>query len=320
MNMRPSPESSLSPEAKAQQELNRFLYNPALDDLANLFGVSELPVGEQDRLEALQAVAAEHWDARKGEERQVVNWDNELLDQEGSELWTVIFEAADKLGLVQDSAPVNTKPDSLVILGGANKAPLDRLRYGIENTEDFGQVAYLGSSRAIKTDAEKLKTADYAPGAETEYDLGSAAFETMLGAKLVDEINQERGGDIWGMRLYEFVHNGIQKHGFVLSTPQKIGARRATTTDNYRFFADRAELSTDPNHSVVAVTTGFYTAAQHLPAVRELTLKYGTSLETIGHSAEYSGVKRKPSQLLQENKAAIDAAMKLHLALKGHEV
>lgn len=307
-------EQNVSSEIMARHELGAFVNNLGLSKIAELFGVEELPEPTEERLQVLQKVATEHWDFRKGAERQAVNWNDELLDQEGSEQWNTVFEAADKLGLVKDTEPKNKHPNSLVILGGANKAPLDRLRYGLEKVEDFDQVAYLGSSRPV-SDAEREKAADYAPNAQTEFDLGCGAFETLLGAKMVDEISIERDGDTWGMRLYEFDRNGEMKHGFVLSTPQQIGERRATTYDNYKFFADRAELAEHPGHTVVAVTTGFYTAGQHLPAVQELTKVYGTEVETIGHSAEYSGVVRKPSQLLQETKAAIDAAVRLEQTL-----
>jgi hypothetical protein len=165
------------------------------------------------------------------------------------------------------------------------------------------------------SDAEREKAKDYAPTAQTEFDLGCGAFETLLGAKIVDEVNEVRHGDIWRMRLYEFEHSGVLKQGFVLSTPTTIEGRRATTYDNFRFFADRAEVADHPDTSVVSVTTGFYTAAQHLPGVQELTLPYGVNLETIGHDAAYSGVVRKPAQLLQETKAAVDAAVRLQSAL-----
>lgn len=303
-----------SAEDLARKELGNFSSNPGLAEMADLFGVHELPSGSSDRLSLLQEIAQDHWDFRKGAERQAVDWNVALLDEEGSEQWTAVFEAADKLGLVTDSEPVNKHPNSLIILGGANRAPLDRLRYGLENVEDFDLLAYLGSSRPV-SEAEREKAADYAPNAQTEFDLGCGAFETLLGARMVDEYTIERDGDTWGTRLYEFERDGETKHGFVLSTPQQIGDRRATTYDNYKFFANRAELKDDPGHTVVAVTTGFYTTGQHLPGVQELTLPYGTQLETIGHSAEYSGAKRKPSQLLQETKSAIDAAVRLDTKL-----
>lgn len=298
----------------AQSTLETFSYNAGLSDLAELFGVAELPKTIGQRLEALQLLAAEHWDFRKGAERQTTDWNNDLLDQPDSRQYQVVFEAADKLGLVHSSIAVDKNPDFLVILGGANRAPLDRLRYGTEQTASFGQVAYLGSSRVV-TDDEREKAQDYAPNAKTEFDLGCGAFETLLGAHKVDEIIEVRNGDTWGMRLYQFERSGEDKYGFVLSTPQIIGKRRASTYDNYKFFADRAELAENPGTSIVAVTTGFFTLGQGIPAVKELTLPYGVTVETIGHDAAYSGVTRKPSQLLQETKSAIDAAVKLHNAL-----
>lgn len=282
--------------------------------MASLFGTETLPENPAERLLALQKVATAHWDFRKGAERQAVDWNVEAIDQEGSEQWNTIFSAADKLGLVRDSEPQTKNPNSLVILGGANKAPFDRLRYGLEQVYNFEIAAYLGSTRPV-SEAEREKAKDYAPTARTEAELGYGAFETLLGARMVDEVHEVRYGDVWGMRFYEFEYNGEIKNGFVLSTPQQIGARRATTYDNFSFFADRAELADNPDYSIVAVTTGIYTAGQHLPGVQELTLKYGTTVETIGHSAEYSGAVRKPSQLLQETKAAIDAAVRLQEAI-----
>lgn len=316
--MKQSHEPTTDPAELAQEQLDQFLYNPALGELASLFGADVLPEVRGERLHALQELAAAHWDFRKGAERQAVDWNDEFIDQEGSEQWNTIFAAADKLGLVESSKPTNKRPNSLAILGGANRSPLDRLRYGLEVVEDFDQVAYLGSSRRL-SDAEKEKAADYAPGAETEFDLGCGAFETLLGATMVDETRIDRNGDVWIMRIYEFERSGEVKKGFVLSTPQKIGERRATTYDNYRFFADAVELKDQPEHTVVVATNAFYTLMQGLPAAQELTVPYGTKVEVIGFDAAYGGATRKASQLLQEIKAGIDAAVRLNAALNPQD-
>jgi hypothetical protein len=302
-------------EVLARHELESFVNNEGLDEMAEVFGLHDLPEDEHQKLLELQKLAVEHWDFRKGAERQATDWNDELLDQEDSDQWKVIFGAADKLGLVKNTSPQNKHPDSLVILGGANKAPYDRLRYGLEQVDDFGQIAYLGSSRPV-SEAEQEKAKEYAPNAQTEFDLGCGAFESLLDAKMIEEMKfRRRDGDIWKARLYEFEHKGQKKHGWVLNTPHLIGERRATTYDNYSFYAQVADLDKEPDHNIVAVTTGFYSKAQHFPGVQELTIPYGVKIETIGHSAEYTGVKRKPAQLLQETKAAIDAAVRLESAL-----
>jgi hypothetical protein len=307
---------------QAREQLEKFAHNEGLDQMASLFGVAELPVDTAGRLFALQEVATANWDFRKGAERQNTDWNNELLDTPGSDQWNTIFKAGYQLGKVQSTYPKNMNPDSLVILGGANRAPLDRLRYGLQNVRSFGLVAYLGSSRPLNIKAgEPEKAKDYAPDAQTEFDLGCGALEDLLDARVVSEDRVERNGDVWAWREYEFEVDGETRTGFVLNTPQQIHdstsgtERRATTYDNYKFFADRAELINDPNYSVVAVTTGFYVPGQHLPAVQTLTLPFGTNIETIGHDAAYSGVPRKPSQLLQETKSAIDAAVRLQTEL-----
>ena len=309
----------------ANAELERFVYNPALGELAALFGQEDLPEDTKERIAVLQQVGAEHWNFRKGAERQAVDWDEGLLDNPDSEVWNTVFDAASKLGMVESSKPQNANPDYLVILGGANKAPLDRLRYGLESVENVGEaVVYLGASRQV-SDAEREKARDYAPDAQTEFDLGCGAVETLLGARVVGEVKEVRKGDVWVMRHYEYdvkddEGNVVEtKNAIVANTPVNIHdngeTRRATTYDNYSFFARQAELAKYPETSVVAVTTGFYVPAQHFPGVQELTLKYGVDVETIGHDAAYSGVTRKPAQLLQETKAAIDASARLHDAL-----
>lgn len=320
--------------AQARQELEHFVNSEALDELANLYDV-ELPGSAMERLRAEQKLADKYWDFRNGAERQRIDFNVEgELGQKGSPAWDAVFDAATKLGQVESSRPVNRQPDYpdyLVILGGANKAPDQRLVYGLGSVDSFGALVYMGSSRSI-SDAERQNASGYLPEAYkskeklTEYDLGCAAFETRLPqVRLVSSNKTVRNGDTWAWHEYEFEHNGETKTAFALNTPIEIHenggqVHRATTYDGYRFFAAQAELASNPNTSVVAVTTGLYVPGQHLPAVQELTLSYGTTVETIGHSAGYSGAKRLPTQLLQEAKAGVDAAVRLQDAIAAAEI
>lgn len=313
----------------ADNELFMMVGNAGLDRLAELYGVEDLSLEIPERLVVLEGIAAAHWDFRKGAERQAVAWDDATVDVEGSDAWNTIFAAADMLDLVRDTSPLDRNPNSLIILGGANRAPLDRMRYGFEHVDDFGQVVYLGSSRPASA-PEREKAADYAPDALTEFDLGVGALQTLLDARKVDETTLEVVVDGEGaegvLHTYEFTDHDERKLAlmintpFMLTTPHFGERRRANTYDNYRFFAQVTDLVEDSEHTAVAVTTGFYTAGQHLPGVQELTLPYDTQLETIGHSAEYSGVTRKASQLLMETKAMIDAAVLLQKRLAEVEL
>lgn len=297
---------------KAISELLSFVNNPGLSELARLYGedISVLP--SRSKLSVLGNLAATYWDFRKGAERQTTDWSDDSLNQEGSVQRDIIFNTAAKLGMVASSRSANQTPDYLVILGGANRSPLDRLRYGLENVDRFGQLVYMGSSRPL-SEIEKSKVKDYAPGASTEFDLGCSAFETYLEAVPVKNIRVMREGEEWGIEAYDFTDaNSAQKRAFALNSPQIVGEHRATTYDNYRFLAETIGLQHHTTASIVSVTTGFYIPGQHAPAVQEITLPYGVTVETIGHDAAYSGAHRLPTQLLQEAKAAIDGYTRLY--------
>lgn len=305
----------------ARAELAEFASNKGLDGLTKLYGV-QLPPNEpgyqRERLVAAQEVAANYWDFRKGAERQNTDWNIEgELSSKGSKAWKAVFADARELGLVRSSILQNRQPKYLSILGGANESAVNRLRFGLESTDDFEYLVFLGASRPLP-EKERERVKNFAPNAKTEYDLGSAAFETMLDAKLTDDFTDVRNGDVWGTRVYNIQHKGRKKTAFVLSTPREIHdaddpekPRRATTYDNFRFFARQVELADGPTATVAAITTAHYTRAQHLPAVQELTLPYGVRVETIGHRAKYAKMQRTPGQLLQEVKAAIDAGVRL---------
>lgn len=320
MNEYPAAElsnDSPNPEQLARHELESFVLNPGLEDLANIYGLTIEGKAVADRLAETQDLATKNWDFRRGAERQAVAWGEGDLGDPDSAVGQKIFAAANKLKMVESSKPQNQHPSLMVVLGGANRAPLDRLRYGLESVEDAGAVVYLGSSRLI-SDSEREKAKDYAPDAETEFDLGSGAIETLLGAKRAEgpEVYKlAEAGDEYKVRTFVYEKNGETRYAYACSTPQNIGERRATTYDNYDFLAEWAQLDEVPGASVVAVTTGFYVPAQHMPAVQELTLRHGVPVETIGHDAAYAGNVRRPSQLLQEAKSALDAATRLQDAL-----
>lgn len=107
------------------------------------------------------------------------------LGQQDSPAWKTVFAAARELGQVESSTPANQYPDYLLIPGGANMAPRQRLQYGLETVKDFGVLVYAGSSRLVPED-ERRNASSY-PGESyehrkelTEFDIGCAAFEKQL--------------------------------------------------------------------------------------------------------------------------------------------
>lgn len=317
-----------SPEVRAQAELDSFIANPGLTELATLFGEPDLPEDPSERLAALKEVAAQHWDFRKGAERMDVNWDETNLQEEGSEQWHATFEATDKLGMVESTKPAREHYDFLTILGGANLAPLLRLQYGLEAGSTFGAVVLLGSDRKVGAN-ERPKTDTYAPGAVSEYDLMNGAVETLLGDRIgardtfeIKNPEARVAGDPknWKVKYYE-LDDGTPifslSSDFLPDRDTTKDARkqknRANSADTYAFMRNLAGDMLNADAHVLNVTNAFYKPFQHLDGVRELELPTGAHVETIGFEAGYgnTGLKRTASQLLQETKGAIDAAARL---------
>ena len=72
-----------------------------------------------------------------------------------------------------------------------------------------------------------------------------------------------------------------------------------------------------PIIAILFATGALYRYGQYFDAVREISLKTGADIEVIGFEPSYSGMNFKPSQFLQELKAAVDAAVRLRNAVDG---
>ena len=293
----------------AEYMLGTFVGNRGFDQLARLYDI-ELPSDPRERLATLQELA-QQWDSRRGQERQAIDW-GEGLDPR-------VEEAARMIGLVESSRPLNITPKVGLVLGAANKAPYDRLRY-LQTVCDPALLAYAGSSRPVGV-AEREKARAYALHPNDEFDLGGGAFRTVLGARLLrGGAGQRTGEDTRGWQEYAYTDRSRrQRQAFALSTPFELtdagGKRRATTYDNLEAVATDPRLGLQAGDTVVQATTQIYAPAQHLVATEVLTLGHGIFVETVGHDAAFSGVTRTSRQYLQEIKAAVDAAVHLQAAI-----
>lgn len=331
-------ETNITPEnpdqlkiERAQAELATFADNPHLISIFEQAGceIDPIDVGLTDeeqnaaranRLAAMQAFATEHWDARNGIERQSVDWGTKPAEE------SPYYGQFVQLGMVESSKTTRSEYDFLLVLGAANKAPLQRLQYGLEQGSTYDHIALLGAGRPVGEKESKIADT-YAPGAKTEHDLMDGAAKTVFKGKLVEDEYVDLEGvkyygadhpDYWKLHYFETTEGMpiFSLHSDYKPQPENPSKNRAHTGDTYAFFRATAGDMLGVDSSVALVTNAFYTNAQHLDAVRELTLKTGAFVETIGFSAEYSGVVRKENQLLQETKSAIDAAVRLQQAIE----
>jgi len=79
-----------------------------------------------------------------------------------------------RLGMTSGETPLNGEWDLIIALGGARRSPLHRACYAAqaiaESRAGAGILAVAGSTRLLN-DIEKSQVQDFAPNAETEYDL-----------------------------------------------------------------------------------------------------------------------------------------------------
>lgn len=206
------------------------------------------------------------------------------------------------------------------VLGGANQSNLLRVRHAKRQFERGVTSPYLlllGSGRQLK-DAEKQSTANYASGAETEFDLLCGALETEFEVKDYDEkifdtdgrvIDPQSGEasspDVGKARYYK-LPNGTT--ALAVSAPKVEGDMRANTPDTYHFVS--AIMGKDrfrEMESMLVVSTDLYVPFQHADAMRLLAIPEGLKVETIG----YGGVNRPPQAYASEINAAINKAHQL---------
>lgn len=314
-------------------ELDGRVASEDFDTLSTMFEADLPQGGTLNRLQALKKVAAEHWNFRKGAERQAVPWDESELFEEGSESWNAVFSHTDSLGLVTSTSATAARYDALLDPGAANWAPYLRLKYGVEQTYDgstvtFGRVILLGAGRELQP-AEKEKTADYAPGAQIEHDLMNGAAESLLKPEGYTDFKLSSVGyeheDKASVRAYHMA-NGQGVHS--LYSPAPVGQQRATTANTYQHLQAYAPNEITEGAKLLLSTNAFYAPAQEVDAKRCLTLPTGAEVEAIGFAADHFAskryedetrpewvVKRQPAQLLQETKAYIDAMDRLAVAL-----
>ena len=108
-------------------------------------------------------------------ERELVRFELESDQTEwDDETKTIVMQTAERLRMLVPETPLAGEFDVVISLGAARQANLDRIRYATA-ARSIGEASYsrliaTGSSREL-SDAEKDNTANYAPGAEIEFDL-----------------------------------------------------------------------------------------------------------------------------------------------------
>jgi hypothetical protein len=299
----------------ASDAIQKFMSNPGLHKIVAEFDEDFAHIEDVDsQLDHLVQIGSKYWDFRQGRERAEVV-EKAAIDDPATDICKKIFEGARQLGLVKASAVRSASEryyDVLVIPGGINKAPLNRLQYALSQPVRYGLIAALGCEREV-SDAEQQNTATYAPEARTEFDLLEGAVTTLLGGEFIKDEVYTVATATWRIKHYA----GKNEPVMILSAPPQDGRLRANTADTYDFLRRVVDGGLNPQSRLLLVTTAPYVLFQHFDALREITLQTGAHVQTIGHDAAISGSTKSASQLLQEVLSAANSAQKLRDALKA---
>lgn len=144
------------------------------------FGIIVDPEKESKKyIEAIKEInprtpktAGESYKSRQELELDETVWPEEAIK--------AIRECAQYMGMYDFETPIEGEYAAVFPLGAARQAPLDRVLYTLELVRSrrlqTREIVVVGSTRKI-SDAEKENVLNYAPGAETEYDLCVGAVD-----------------------------------------------------------------------------------------------------------------------------------------------
>ncbi|HEY1645851.1 MAG TPA: hypothetical protein VGF75_05785 [Candidatus Saccharimonadales bacterium] len=260
------------------------------------FGVEVSPAEQPDQfMEAMKQL-----DPRYEGGRELVRYELAEDQREWPEdTKQVIMRGAENMGMLKPETPLVGDIDVVIALGGANQQNHERPRYALEAMKKgeatFKQLVIAGSSRKLK-EAEQKNTANYAPGAETEFDL-CVAGAAMLAKEYpgvpisVLFVDDEKAG-----------------------TPDVIESVLA---------AEQANGTLKPDSRVAAVTTQIYQESTELDLAR-VSKKFGIAeTQTAGIPSPAKTIEgRTPatykSEIIRTLKAATNGAVAEKAAKVAH--
>lgn len=226
-------------QRKDEARLSVFEVLDAGKPLLELFGVEIDPLEQPTEfIEAITQI-----DPRFQGGREMVRYQLEQDEREwDSETKGTIMAAAEKMRMLETETPLIGHYDAVIALGGARQSNLDRARYPVHCAADtdldvsFKHLIVAGSSRRLNQQ-EQENTSNYAPGAQTEFDLcvGAARTVALENPGLVTSVSytdEERAGT---PKIIEDVLTSLQRSDVVRVEDAAIAA---VTTQIYQVSTD----------------------------------------------------------------------------------
>lgn len=294
--------------------VERWAASSALATLVREFGGSTAGMATDVLLDYLDSFSAEHWDFRRGQERNQAEPVQFLAERDA-----VILGCAADLGLAQ-VPPSQEHYDTVVMTGGMVRAGVAKPRYVRMLLDDglrVDNIVFLGGFRPFGGDEVEVAAGLGIQG-DNEFDAMVAGLDRAfgpLGEPRVDEAMAATENGSW--RELSWEASGLQLSA--VAAPSSLPAlRRANTVDTYRFWAESRRRASE--RSVLVVTAPVYVPYQGAGAVEVLGIECGLSVETVGISRRTGHLGRfsqdyEARHHLQEVRSAIRGMRSLRRSL-----
>ena len=296
------------PEARTQlrADLGAWIRSEPLATLASVWGgVPPHAVGDHELYEWFDELSAEHWNFRRGAERNRA----ERADLSSRQESTALATAA-ALGLVDARPPSRQDYDHVLVLGGLIRACLVRPVYTARLSRagaTFGNITALGGFRPLNGDEHELAAAlGVTAGNEMDAMVKGVARAFTLSADPEIERSDPpgTGNDDWAIARFT-ERSDIS----VIAAPSSEAAvRRANTADTLVWWAEQQESIEKAR--ILLITTAIYVPYQDAGAIRTLAIPHGATVETVGVPADVADLGPhtqpfSPANYLQEIRSAI---------------
>lgn len=299
-----------------EEDLDSWIHSESLRALIDAWG-SNIPktASLAAQFQWLDAFSAEHWDFRRGQERNLAQTPPFSQVQ-----ISATTQAAEAFGMTETRAPLRMEYDYFLILGGLVQACVTRSQYAADLKAKgirASTILALGGFRTVSHD-ENVAAAKLGIEATDE-------FQALLnGMKNAFQINQEAifegsSGSTGSTSDWSIANFTIPQAISVIAAPSsKPHIRRANTSDTFAWWAQRV----DDLHGkhLLLITSSIYVPYQNATAIKELGLKFDVSIDTVGTSPTESELNDQtrvfaPAQYLQEIRSAIRGYQSLYKSL-----
>jgi hypothetical protein len=254
-------------------------------------------------LDWYDAFSTEHWDFRRGLERNLVASAQLSAGQEES-----VLSAAEALGLANARAPQRDYYDAVLILGGLVRACLARPAYAahlLATRLTAGEVVALGGFRSLAGDEVALAKKF---GIRSANELHAMVEGVRRAFELEHDPVYANGGVTGGNTDWEVATFAFAPPLSVIAAPSEDPTRRANTVDTYNWWARRKHSL--KGSRILLVTTTIYVPYQGAGATQVLGIRFGAEVETVGVPDEFADLgedtqRFTPTNYLQEIRSAI---------------